>query len=256
MQYCQAIWGCKLSSGSCAEFELIRPQGMNVKAITAAKCWLTSNNHPYILITTSPGTQRAQRGHGGEFSFVAPASDPFPAFENHVFHCLVKLQHRDYYSVIDGAVSDSGNAVALVSSEGRVAFMPLRGVNSGGIVSSGESPVYVQGRLGPLLSVFEAAVRFSPDHKRLIAVDKHGTLLIAEFTAADTQPSTGLLPGSRGSSSWRASSTQSRSQNTSRGDSSSGGPGTPQSSSQHSQHRGPGSEEAGIQLPRFEFEPD
>lgn len=229
---------------------------MNVEGITAAKCWLTSNNHPYILITTSPGTQRAQRGHGGEFSFVAPASDPFPAFENQAFHCLDKLQHRNYYSVIDGAVSDSGNAVALVSSEGKVAFMPLRGVKSGGIVSSGELPILVKGKLGPLLSVFEAAVRFSPDHKRLVAVDKHGTLLIAEFTAADAQPSIGLMPGSRQSSSWRASSTQSRSHNSSRGGSSGRVSGTQQTSSQQSRHRDSGSEPSSIQLPKFEFEQD
>lgn len=162
---------------------------MNAKAITAAKCWLTSSHHPYMLITTSPGSQRAQPGHEGEFSFIAPASDPFPPFESSAFHCLVEAQHRIYYSVIDGAVSDNGNAVGLVSGDGKVGIMSLQRLKKGGITSSGDAPVAIKRKLGRHLSVFEAAVRFSPDGKRLVAVDKLGNLIVAYFGGSHEQKS-------------------------------------------------------------------
>jgi hypothetical protein len=130
-----------------------------------------------MFITTSPSSQR--RLNHGEWSFITPICRPLPTYQDDAMHCLYQAQHLDYRSMMCSAVAPRGNAAAFVSQCGEICTIPLERIHNGGIRTSDGPVVELNKSLRSLETSDEAAVRFSEDGSRLIAVDTRGTLLIA-----------------------------------------------------------------------------
>lgn len=130
-------------------------------------------------MTTSPGSQRA---HGeGEWSFIAPASDPFPPYSNAAFDGLLGAQTNGYFSIVQAAVTMEGDAIALMSMRGNICVMSLKAGSNGGIRVVEDKPVQLREGLNSGLRPREAGLAFTGDGKSLVAVDNRGALVVAKF---------------------------------------------------------------------------
>jgi hypothetical protein len=127
--------------------------------------------------------------NSGEWSFITPITKPLPSFDKDAMHCLLKEQSKDYRSMMCSAVALKGNAIAFVSQIGKVCVAPLKLI-AGGIGTSDGDPLVLQRRLQVLERRDDAAVRFSEDGSRLIAIDIQGTLLIASRGSSSGRPPT------------------------------------------------------------------
>ena len=141
-----------------------------------------------MLCTTSPGSERGR--DEGCWSFVPPASDPFPRYEALAFHCFTQVQHKKYFTLHDGAVSNSGNLVALVSKTGEICLVPLKANPFDGFWSVPRSdPIPIRHKLTRNDSVFMVALRFNTDDSKLVGVDHTGKVVIVDLQKSARSPS-------------------------------------------------------------------
>lgn len=147
-----------------------------------------------MLCTTSPRAQRAR--HKGEWTFLAPAGDPFPEDASHCFHCFHHVQRTKHYALHACAIPPQGNIVALLDKTGKLCLVPLRADNRGGITSD---------VLKDLIEIKEwnlgendyhmVAIRFDPEGKRLVGVNSHGAIRVLDFIEQSVPAATPLLMG-------------------------------------------------------------
>ena len=86
---------------------------------------------------------------------------------------------------MDGAISNGGNALAVVSRTGHIRIVQLEAPPEGGIATSLEHmlcPTRGNLKLMKLENEFEGAVKFNHDDTQLIAVDKNGTMIIVPIS--------------------------------------------------------------------------
>jgi len=155
--------------------------------ITSALIWTSPSGYPYLTCTTSPGAERAK--NGGEWSFLSPASDPFPGTDSHCFHCFHHVQHSKHYALHACAIPPQCNVVALLSSTGKLCMVSLRADDRGGITSDHNKRVTDVERWDLGENNWDmVAIRFDPEGKRLIGVNSRGTILIAQPGTASSNP--------------------------------------------------------------------
>jgi hypothetical protein len=111
-----------------------------------------------------------------------------PTFQDDAMHCLYQAQHIDYRSMMCSAVAPVGNAVAFVAQSGEICVSPLEPIDNGGIRTSDDPLTELNKSLRSLETPDEAAIRFSEDGTRLIAVDTRGTLLVASCGGEPGRP--------------------------------------------------------------------
>ena len=159
---------------------------------------MPQTRRPYILCTASPSTERLS--HPDEISFLAPASTDLLDVRCEAFHSLAEIQKTNFHHIMDGTVANGGHALALVSREGHLCVVQLEAHPEGGLMTFADGVVVCGAksknklRLHNLETEFEGAVRFSADDSRLIAVDKHGGLIIVDFAKVKDLPSISLRP--------------------------------------------------------------
>lgn len=140
-----------------------------------------------MLCTTSPSSRRSE--NQGEWSFIAPVSDPFAEIQSPTFHCLVQVQLRKYMTLFDGAISPHGNMIALLSKTGSISLLPLLAGSTGGIVTNTDrGPIELDRHLAQQTFINTAALRFDADGKQLFAIDHEGKVVVATFTSIPSLP--------------------------------------------------------------------
>jgi len=150
-----------------------------------------------MLCTTSPRAQRVR--HNGEWTFLAPAGDPFPEDASHCFHCFHHVQRTKHYALHACAIPRQGNMVALLDKTGKLCLVPLRADNRGGITSDVlKDPIEItEWNLGEN-DYHMVAIRFDPHGRRLVGVNSHGAIRVLEFEQAASVASPLLMgPSSR-----------------------------------------------------------
>jgi hypothetical protein len=138
--------------------------------------------HPYVLCTTSPSTEREI--DGGEWSFIAPLSIPFAAWASEqAYHCLRQVQgtNSPHLHIHASAVSPQGNFVALLDSNGHICLIPIRSRKGGGMVTNdSEKPIEVKETLGRNEGRM-AALRFNPSGTKLYGTNWNGHVVVVQF---------------------------------------------------------------------------
>ena len=147
--------------------------------ITSICQYMSSTGNHYLLCTTSPSRER--RPNQGEWSFILPVPRPETPISprlrppSSTIHCFD--QFKNHRALRAGAVSSEHNVFAVLEDSGRISILPLVASPHGGVCGSAGRLQILDKEVGSV----SGCLKFTPDGKKLIAVDAKGKVVIAEF---------------------------------------------------------------------------
>jgi hypothetical protein len=174
-------------------FEIKKRYTRETKAfgVTSAHLFYSPSSHPYILSTTSPSTERVR--NGGEWTYISPVFDTPSRVPEGLDQDLCQLGNAG--TILTGAATAHGDAIALLEETGTVLLFPLMAGKNGGLVPYLQKPIKLDKKLSSQEKASTSSLRFCArggnGQLHLYAIDTKGKVVWKSFNQKQINPALG-----------------------------------------------------------------